>query len=150
MSITEEHEYESEQDDCDDPKWDEARSIYTECKEAHNPYPGEIIMKDPRPIVSGATFEADLQRISVEETTKDRQKRYGPPREHFQRTVTMLNALGFRRLQDDKMPAQLQVDDWPVIMIIDKLSRAHHDRDFEDNFHDIAGYVRTWEMLRGG
>ncbi len=35
MSITEEHEYESEQEDCDDPKWAEARSIYAECREEH-------------------------------------------------------------------------------------------------------------------
>ncbi len=95
-------------------------------------------------------MDSEVKRVSVEETTADRQARYGPPKEHFLRTVTMLNALGFRRLMDDKFPGQLQPDDWPVIMIADKLSRAHHDRDFGDNFHDIAGYVRTWEMLKGG
>lgn len=84
----------------------------------------------------------------VEEIVNDRQEKYGHPKEHFKRTVMILNALGFRRIDTWNGAADyLQEADWPAIMIADKLARSCNDSLYEDNWNDMAGYAKTRLML---
>ena len=74
--------------------------------------------------------------------TRDRERNYGPPKEHFARTVGLINAyLG------DRLRAPLTVQDWPVIMILDKLARLGGPGADRDNLVDVAGYARCRETL---
>ena len=80
-----------------------------------------------------------------------RQQDYGHPKEHFARTVGMLNAAFTKkitiRLQGGLPP--FEIEDWPVIMILDKVARLmnNHKR---DTVRDIAGYAATLERVVGG
>lgn len=91
------------------------------------------------------------QVADIQDTLKDRQSTYGPPNEHFARTVALLNAAGFRRFNTGtKLFEELTIEDWPQIMIYDKLARAANDPRFLDNPHDIAGYGECWKTLITG
>jgi hypothetical protein len=66
----------------------------------------------------------------------DRHRVYGPPQEHFQRTVGMVNSLFasvFKR--------PLTTSDWARIMLLDKLARDLGPRPHPDNAVDLAGYA---------
>jgi hypothetical protein len=76
-----------------------------------------------------ATFLERVQAIRDE-----REGQYGPPTEHWAKTVAMLNALGFSR--DGQA---LTIADWPEIMVVDKLARGLQG--VADNRFDVAGYV---------
>lgn len=92
--------------------------------------------------------EADLKRVSIEETIEARQNHYGHPFYHFSKTVGMLNAQGYcRRDSATGEIHELTPDDWPRIMITDKLARSHHDREYDENFHDIEGYSKCWRLV---
>ena len=66
----------------------------------------------------------------------DRHRVYGPPQEHFARTVGMVNSLFASVL---KRP--LTTSDWARIMLLDKLSRDLGPRPHPDNAVDLAGYA---------
>ena len=66
----------------------------------------------------------------------DRHRVYGPPQEHFARTVGMVNSLFASVL---KRP--LTTSDWARIMILDKLARDLGPRPHPDNAVDLAGYA---------
>jgi hypothetical protein len=61
---------------------------------------------------------------------------YGPPQEHFARTVGMVNSLFASVL---KRP--LTTSDWARIMLLDKLARDLGPRPHPDNAVDLAGYA---------
>ena len=63
---------------------------------------------------------------------------YGPPVEHFARTIGMINALFAHKLKEP-----LTVSDWPQIMMCDKMAR-HQEKPIEDNSVDCAGYSACW------
>lgn len=87
----------------------------------------------------------------IKDTLIDRQATYGPPKEHFARTIILLNAARFRRYNPrTKIFEELTIEDWPQIMILDKLARAQNDPRFLDNPHDIAGYAECWKTLITG
>ena len=71
-------------------------------------------------------------------TITDRRATYGPPTEHFSRTIGMLNALFAHKLR-----VPLTVEDWPQIMMCDKMAR-HQGKPIEDNPVDCAGYAACW------
>lgn len=73
---------------------------------------------------------------------EDRQSKYGHPRVHFRRTVALLNAVGFERHDRPLTP-----EDWPTIMILDKIARSCVDVELEDNPVDVEGYARCWRIL---
>lgn len=85
----------------------------------------------------GETILEEAVRI----TSRDRQDDYGHPRHHFKRTIDAINAIFADRL---KRP--FEVSDWPLILILDKVSRQSN-KSKRDNLTDIAGYARTAEML---
>jgi hypothetical protein len=81
---------------------------------------------------------------NIKEITDERQATYGPPQEHFARTVAILNTLGFRRYG-----RELDITDWPQIMIADKLARACNSPHFKDHRKDVQGYAWAWGMVEG-
>lgn len=72
------------------------------------------------------------------EAIRDRRTKYGPPVEHFTRTVGMINALFAHKLLEPLTP-----EDWAQIMILDKLSR-NAERPIRDNQTDTCGYAACW------
>lgn len=91
----------------------------------------------------------ETKRVSVEETVDVRGNHYGHPYFHFSKTVGMLNEQGYcRRDMTTGEIHELEVDDWPRMMITDKLARSHHDRSYAENFHDIEGYAKCWRLVQ--
>lgn len=68
---------------------------------------------------------------------QQRRENYGPPREHFRRTVALINALFAHKLKEPFTESE-----WAQIMICDKLSR-HQEKPIWDTPVDIAGYSAT-------
>lgn len=66
----------------------------------------------------------------------DRHRVYGPPQEHFARTVGMVNSLFASVLR-----RPLTTSDWARIMLLDKLARDLGPRPHPDNAVDLAGYA---------
>jgi hypothetical protein len=69
------------------------------------------------------------------EAVLDRHRVYGPPQEHFARTVGMVNSLFASVLR-----RPLTTSDWARIMLLDKLARDLGPRPHPDNAVDLAGY----------
>ena len=69
-------------------------------------------------------------------TIRDRRSSYGPPAEHFQKTVAAVNAIFGHKLREP-----LTVADWAQIMILDKLARHQGVAKSADTPVDIAGYA---------
>jgi hypothetical protein len=69
-------------------------------------------------------------------TVRQRRGTYGPPREHFSRTVAAVNAIFSHKLK-----APLTESDWAQIMILDKLARHQGQAKSADTPIDLAGYA---------
>lgn len=79
-------------------------------------------------------FDAAELVSEVVATLQQRRKTYGPPAEHFARTIGMINAL-----LKDKLREPLTVEDWPKIMMCDKLARDQ-ELPIKDTVIDLLGY----------
>ena len=81
----------------------------------------------------------------VLDVVSERGQSYGPPHEHFARTVGMINAAFGPLLRRPLEPAE-----WGMFMILDKIARDQ-ERQKRDNMLDIIGYAacvcecREWE-----
>lgn len=102
-------------------------------------YLGDEVERDDEPATvveetgpSAAVALLDTARAAV----MDRHAVYGPPREHFSRTVGMVNALFASVLR-----RPLTVSDWARIMLLDKLARDLGPKPHPDNAVDLAGYA---------
>ena len=80
------------------------------------------------------TMKLEVLEAAVE-AVKERGEYYGPPGEHFARTVGAINAI-----MGHKLKVPLTASDWGVMMICDKLARNQH-RPKVDNLVDVAGYA---------
>ena len=69
-------------------------------------------------------------------TIRQRRTTYGPPGEHFAKTVAAVNAIFA-----DKLREPLTVGDWAQIMILDKLARHQGAAKSADTPVDLAGYA---------
>ena len=69
-------------------------------------------------------------------TIADRRATYGPPAEHFAKTVAAVNAIFSSKLSEP-----LTVGDWAQIMILDKLARHQGASRSVDTPVDLAGYA---------
>jgi hypothetical protein len=67
---------------------------------------------------------------------RDRRPLYGGPRQHFRRTVGMINA-AFR----DVLNRPLTESDWALIMTLDKVARFLGPTKTSDQITDLAGYA---------
>jgi hypothetical protein len=71
-----------------------------------------------------------------------RQSTYGPPHKHFAQVADLLNGLLGKRLS-----SPIEARDIPLIMICLKMARLTNTPDHTDTIDDIAGYIRTYEMV---
>ena len=69
-------------------------------------------------------------------TIRQRRSTYGPPAEHFAKTVAAVNAIFAHKLR-----SPLTVADWAQIMILDKLARHQGAAKSADTPVDLAGYA---------
>ena len=67
---------------------------------------------------------------------RDRRPQYGHPKDHFARTIGMINS-AFA----DKLKVPFEPSDWPLIMILDKIARHLGPRKRPDSPIDICGYA---------
>ena len=89
----------------------------------------------------GATMDANPTTAeqllaTATATIKQRRGTYGPPREHFSRTVAAVNAIFAGKLREPLTEA-----DWACIMILDKLARHQGAAKSIDTPVDLAGYA---------
>ena len=73
---------------------------------------------------------------TARETIAARRKTYGPPREHFAKTVAAVNAIFAHKLREPLTEA-----DWAQVMILDKLARHQGTAKSSDTPVDLAGYA---------
>ena len=79
---------------------------------------------------------AEQLLLQALEVIRDRRPKYGGPRQHFRRTVGMINAAFGEIL---KRP--LTEADWAVIMTLDKVARYMGPTKTSDGPIDLAGYA---------
>ena len=72
----------------------------------------------------------------TQDAVRDRRPKYGGPREHFKRTVGMINA-AFA----DVLNRPLTTSDWALIMTLDKVARFLGPTKTHDQIVDLAGYA---------
>ena len=88
----------------------------------------------------------------VKELLRQRGNKYGPAREHFFRTCSLLQVVfseeHFKRMADRAEEGAFPITpfDWALIMICDKLARLSNPRQMESDDHgdtldDIIGYT---------
>ena len=70
------------------------------------------------------------------EVIRQRRQTYGPPREHFAKTVAAVNAIFSHKFREPLTEA-----DWAQIMILDKLARHQGASKSADTPVDLAGYA---------
>ena len=78
-------------------------------------------------------------------TVRDRRSTYGPPAEHFAKTVAAVNAIFGHKLREP-----LTVADWAQIMILDKLARHQGRAKSNDTPVDLAGYAACLAEVEAG
>lgn len=95
-------------------------------------------VKDPNHPGYGAEPVTPAESLLVHATNVVRQRRstYGPPGEHFAKTVAAVNAIFGHKLAEP-----LTVADWAQIMILDKLARHQGAAKSADTPVDLAGYA---------
>ena len=92
-------------------------------------------LREGRPVPE--TTSAAVQLLEqAREAVIDRHGKYGPPLEHFSRTVGMVNAAFAGVLKRPLTPA-----DWALIMLIDKVARHMGTARTADTPIDLAGYA---------
>ena len=84
--------------------------------------------------VRGSAAERLLE--TAQATIRQRRGTYGPPRQHFAKTVAAINAIFA-----DKLREPLTESDWAQIMILDKLARHQGTAKSLDTPVDLAGYA---------
>ena len=79
---------------------------------------------------------AERLLATAQATIRQRRGTYGPPRQHFAKTVAAVNAIFGHKLLEPLTEA-----DWAQIMILDKLARHQGTRRSADTPVDLAGYA---------
>lgn len=94
-------------------------------------------MKDPaHPGYGDTVTPAESLLVHAQNVVRQRRSTYGPPAEHFAKTVAAVNAIFA-----DKLREPLTVADWAQIMILDKLARHQGRAKSSDTPIDLAGYA---------
>jgi len=78
------------------------------------------------------------------DTVRQRRATYGPPGEHFAKTVAAVNAIFSHKLREP-----LTVADWAQVMILDKLARHQGAAKSADTPVDLAGYAACLAEVEG-
>lgn len=88
---------------------------------------------------------ADRLLETARRTVGERRATYGPPAEHFAKTVAAVNAIFAGKLREP-----LTVADWAQIMILDKLARHQGSSRSADTPVDLAGYAACLAEVEAG
>jgi hypothetical protein len=91
------------------------------------------------------TNPADGLLVRAREIIAERRETYGPPAEHFSRTIGAINAIFGHKLREP-----LTAADWAAIMILDKISRHQGTARTGDNMIDGAGYFACMAEVEAG
>ena len=83
-----------------------------------------------------ADTKAEQLLEEAQRTVRQRRGTYGPPAEHFAKTVAAVNAIFAHKLREP-----LTLADWAQIMILDKLARHQGAAKSADTPIDLAGYA---------
>ena len=86
---------------------------------------------------------AEQLLLQVLDVIRERRLSYGGPRDHFKRTVGMINA-AFGQI----LTRPLTESDWAQIMILDKIARFNGQAATDDGPIDVAGYAGCWAEVR--
>ena len=86
---------------------------------------------------------AEQLLLQVLDVIRERRLSYGGPRQHFKRTVGMINAAF-----GDILTRPLTESDWAQIMILDKIARFNGQTATDDGPIDVAGYAGCWAEVR--
>lgn len=90
---------------------------------------------------------AEALLAHAQNVVRERRGTYGPPAEHFAKTVAAVNAIFGRKLREP-----LTVADWAQIMILDKLARHQGNggkSKTSDTPVDLAGYAACLAEVEG-
>lgn len=87
-------------------------------------------------LISDETSPAEQLLERARQTVAQRRQTYGPPTDHFRKTVGMINAAFSEVL---KRP--LTEGDWAIIMMLDKIARDQGPTPTDDTPIDMAGYA---------
>lgn len=98
--------------------------------------PEATLIEEPDPTHNAGPPVAVQLLDTAKAAVLDRHRVYGPPQEHFARTVGMVNSLFASVLR-----RPLTTADWARIMLLDKLARDLGPRPHPDNAVDLAGYA---------
>lgn len=94
-------------------------------------------VKDPaHPGYGEPVTAAESLLVHAQNVVRQRRSTYGPPAEHFAKTVAAINAILGHKLREP-----LTVADWAQIMILDKLARHQGAAKSADTPVDLAGYA---------
>lgn len=94
-------------------------------------------VKDPNhPGYGEPVTPAESLLVHATNVVRQRRTTYGPPGEHFAKTVAAINAIFGHKLREP-----LTVADWAQIMILDKLARHQGAAKSSDTPVDLAGYA---------
>lgn len=86
---------------------------------------------------------------ALEAVMKQRNNTYGPPTQDFEVTASVLNSLGFRRVNRDGSYGFITSFHIAELMIALKLARLAWSPGHKDNWLDIAGYSACgWECVK--
>lgn len=88
----------------------------------------------PRPGSGETPAEQLLEQ--ARQTVRQRRGTYGPPTQHFEKTVGMINAAFAGVLNRPLTPS-----DWAIIMTLDKIARHQGPAKTADTPIDVAGYA---------
>lgn len=125
------------------------QAIQPEREPAAEPERRPRVFSSAGPVEAVPTPAESLLRTAID-TIRDRRGTYGPPQEHFRITVGLLNAAFAdkfrRRLDAGELP--FSVDDWPIVMALDKIARDMGPRPSLDTPIDLAGYAATLAECR--
>lgn len=94
----------------------------------------------PQPFTNTSPRAAALDEAK-QLVTGDRNNQYGPPTQDFQRTASLLNALGYARVDAEGNVQDIKPSDVAIIIAQVKVSRLMHSRGKRDSWVDLAGYA---------
>lgn len=99
---------------------------------------GDGILNAPAPRLYAEEPDNPAERLLIDALAviRDRRPLYGGPREHFARTVGMINAAFAGVLN-----RPLTTSDWALIMTLDKVARFLGPTKTSDQITDLAGYA---------
>ena len=90
-------------------------------------------------VMNGHATIAEQTLQAALEAVRDRHTKYGPPREHFARTASLVNAA---------FGTSFSAADWALVMVLDKVARLRGPTPTTDGGVDIAGYGGCYEECR--